>query len=404
MHKILNICLVSAEYPPETGFGGIGTYTYQLAHGLAGEGHKVTVVSKSLSKEKQYLDNEVKIYRIVDRFDRSLFQKITNRLLPYWFDARAHSQAVFNKIEELSAGQNFDIIETPLWMGEGSAYDSNKVRAPLFVRLETPIFKSRRIAGLPRLCGVEWLEKKSLQKATLIGAISRDIGRLISDHYGIDPEKIIYSPLGVRFPKLPVPIFRSDSYRLLFVGRLEKRKGLDELIEALSKILSSNTKITVDLVGLDTHQAPGGISYEEYVSKIVPQQVRSRVRLHGFVDDNELKDLYRQCDLFIAPSRYESFGIIFLEAMGYGKPVIGTKVGGIPEIINNQVGRVVSPNNPKEIQKAVEEIFSNEKIRKTLGRNAFKHSREKFDVSSMVENTLACYTSAIEKFNGIKYA
>lgn len=397
----LNICLISAEYPPETGFGGIGTYTYHLAHGLVKNGHKVSVITKTLNKEQAYSDKGVKIYRNLDkklpiRGVRRLANILSAGKFNYWL----HSRSVFLKMEELISQSNkFDIIEGPLWDGECLAY-SSKLRIPLVVRLQTPIFKVREILNLKANKNLEYIEKESLKKATFIASISHNISELIINKYKVSPKKIIHSPLGISFPKINKAVFKGNSYKLLHVSRLEKRKGTKELIDALPVILSSNKKITVDLVGKDFKQAPGGISYFEYFKKIVPVSLQSRVTFHGFINKSKLQSFYKNCDVFILPSRYESFGLVFLEAMGYGKPVIGTKTGGIEEIIkDDDTGLLIDVNSSDQIADAILKIFNNPLLRKKLGQQAFNFVRSNFNVENMVESTLNIYYRAIEEFS-----
>ncbi len=393
----LKICFISNEYPPETGFGGIGTYTYNLAQGLSKLGHRVTVISQAVDKERDYKDGGVRVIRIFNkrvplRGLTRVANLFTDKGFTYWW----HSRSVFLKIQELIEREGrFDVIEGPLWDGECLAYPS-KLKIPLVIRLQTPIFKSLEILDKKSRKILELIEERSLQKATLIAAISHNIGELISRRYGISPKKIIYSPLGIEMPRFSKPIFKKNSFKLLYVGRLEKRKGTDEFIQAIPKILEENSKINIDIVGKDCFQAPGGISYLKYFEEIVPAKLRKRVNFFGFVDGKKLKYLYTECDLFIAPSRYESFGLIFLEAMGYGKPVIGTRVGGIPEIIKKKgVGLLIDVNSPDQIAKAVLAIFADESLRKRLGEKAFSYVREQFDVGKMVENSLKIYNQAI---------
>jgi glycosyltransferase involved in cell wall biosynthesis len=78
------------------------------------------------------------------------------------------------------------------------------------------------------------------------------------------------------------------------------------------------------------------------------------VRFLGEVPEDKLNALYQSCDLFVAPSLYESFGLIYLEAMNFAKPVIGCRAGGVPEVVNDGVtGRLVDPNSPKQLAEAI---------------------------------------------------
>lgn len=396
----MKICFISREYPPETGFGGIGTYTYQLAQGLTKKGHDVTVISQAVKKAIFYKDKKVKVYRIFDdKVPFRGFTKISNLLTGNAFSHYWHSRSVFKKINQLvNQGGKFDIIEGPLWDGECLAYNY-RIGVPLVVRLQTPIFKSLEILGKPKNKSVEFVERKTLEKAVLIPSISNNVASLISSCYKIPKSKIRLCYLGIEFPKIKKPVFKENSYKLLYVGRLEKRKGTQEFIESLNEILSKNEKITIDIIGKDIPQAPGQVLFKKYFEKIVNKEYKKRVKFHGFVDFKKLELFYKKCDLFIAPSRYESFGLIFLEAYLYGKPVIGTTAGAIPELVSHgTTGLLVEPNNSSQIAKAVLKVFKNDSLRKRMGEQAFMYVRKNFTVGQMVDRSLDIYNEAIKKY------
>ena len=102
----VNICLISKEYPPETGWGGIGTYTYNMAHALANHSNEVNVVSMGLDSEADYFDQNVHVHRIKTADPHF----VGNCLL--------HSYQVHEKISKLRL--NIDIMEAPEFRGEGS--------------------------------------------------------------------------------------------------------------------------------------------------------------------------------------------------------------------------------------------------------------------------------------------
>ena len=89
--------------------------------------------------------------------------------------------------------------------------------------------------------------------------------------------------------------------------------------------------------------------FANHYSKYAPA-----VNFLGMVSDEVLQNLYQSCDLFVAPSLYESFGLIYLEAMNYAKPVIGCNAGGIPEVVDHGVtGTLVEPESPQELAEAI---------------------------------------------------
>lgn len=400
----MKVCFISREYPPQTGFGGIGTYTYQLAHGLSRKGHDITVITQAVKKEGFYKDKKVKVYRIFDDkvpfrgFSRILNLLTNNAFVYYW-----HSRSIFKKINEIITQQGkFDIIEGPLWDGETLAYNKS-IGSPLIVRLQTPIFKSLEILNKNPNKTLEYIEKTCLKKAALIPSISKNVKDLISKKYQVPESKIRINHLGIDLPKITKAKFKNNSNKLLYVGRLEKRKGSIEFIQSINEILENNPKITIDIVGKDIPQAPGGTLFKKYFQKIVKKSFQKRVRFHGFVSDNILKNFYRNCDLLIAPSRYESFGLIYLEAFAYGKPVIATRAGAIPEVVkDNKTGLLVSVNNPGELARAVLKVFSNDDLRRKLAENAYIDIRQNLTLKKMLDRTLEIYNEAIKLYRSDK--
>jgi glycosyltransferase involved in cell wall biosynthesis len=398
----MKICLISREYPPETGFGGIGTYTYHLAHGLTKKGHAVSVITQALESERIYKDKKVKVYRIKDqKVPFRGLTRISNLLTNKWFSYYWHSRSVFKKINKIIEKEgSFDIIEGPLWDGETLAYNP-EVKAPLIVRLQTPIFKSLEILNKKPNKTLELIEKSCLEKATLIPSISKNVGEIVSKKYQVPETKIKVNYLGISLPKINKPKFKENSHKLLYVGRLEVRKGTLEFIDSINEILENNPKIIIDIVGKDIPQAPGDIYFKDYFKTVVKKTLQKRVKFQGFVSDINLKKFYKSCDVLIAPSRYESFGLIYLEAFAYGKPVIGTNTGAIPEIVkHNKTGLLVEVDNPKSIARAVLKIFNDNDFRKKLGENAFKDIRQNMTLQKMVDKTLDIYNEAIKIYKG----
>src|SRR5690606_10653103 len=104
--------------------------------------------------------------------------------------------------------------------------------------------------------------------------------------------------------------------------------------------------------------------FKEFEKKHGKEEWFKRIRLHGYVSDEELAQLYEECDIFVAPSRYESFGLIFIEAMAHAKPVVGTNVGGIPEIIRNgENGFLFKNEDVKDLTEKIQRLVSDPDLR-----------------------------------------
>ena len=120
--------------------------------------------------------------------------------------------------------------------------------------------------------------------------------------------------------------------------------------------------------------------------------------LAGALGDEEVTRYLQTADLFVAPSLYESFGLIFLEAMRWGTPVVGTRVGGIPEIVcDGESGVLVSPGNHNELASAISELLLDEQRRLTLGEKGRKRVESHFSVQLMAARTVEFYVGVLRE-------
>lgn len=154
-----------------------------------------------------------------------------------------------------------------------------------------------------------------------------------------------------------------DEYKLtdkpivLFVGNLIKRKNVDSLLEA--KKIANNDYYLV-IVG-------DGPLFKKLRKKVEDENIRDVIFTGS---RNDVEEIIPSCDVLILPSFSESFGLVLIEALACGKPVIGSNVGGISEIINDDVGLLINPNKISSIAKAVDNIVNDEKLRLVLSMNA----------------------------------
>jgi glycosyltransferase involved in cell wall biosynthesis len=181
---------------------------------------------------------------------------------------------------------------------------------------------------------------------------------------------------------------------VLFVGRLEPRKGIDTLLAIVPALLARYPDLVVDVVGQDMCWPGTATPLSRRFAAAHPSA--SRCRFHGVVDDARLAAFYRDCTVFVAPSRYESFGLIYAEAMRWAKPVIGCRAGGIPEVVRDgETGLLVPPADPPALQAAVMRLLDDAALRDRIGSAARASVEGELSASRMAERTVAFYRAVL---------
>ncbi len=157
-----------------------------------------------------------------------------------------------------------------------------------------------------------------------------------------------------------------DNIKLLFVGRIEKAKGMDELVTAFKQLCKNNYPVTLHLAGWDTVDA------KRYFQMLDSSQVTSSAwKYHGLLGGRELFELYRSCDIFVLPSHHEGFPRVIWEAMASSLPVIATNVGSIPQNIEDGKNAIlIDPGNVTNLYNAILDLINNKVTRQDIIESA----------------------------------
>ena len=193
--------------------------------------------------------------------------------------------------------------------------------------------------------------------------------------YGINPENY----LSVKpAPVLTEKCTYKNSIKVFFTGRLVYYKGVDVLIKAFTKV--KNCELFISGTGKLENEL------KEMTKKY---HIEDIVHFLGFLPDEQLKQAYRDCDIFVLPSvlKSEAFGIVQLEAMVCGKPVINTRLdSGVPYVsIHGKTGFTVAPSNPAQLAKAINVLARNKKLREKFGENAALRAKKVFNEKNVIE-------------------
>ncbi len=177
---------------------------------------------------------------------------------------------------------------------------------------------------------------------------------------------------------------------LLFTGRLAVNKHLEHVIELLPELLKEFPGLTLAAVGED-HGMLGA-----WHGLAVKLGVEKHVKFLGQVSADELIEAYRACDAFVLPSDYEAFGIVLLEAMACGKPVVATRVGGVSDIVSDrETGLLVPYGDGAALKSALSSVLGDASLRRALGGAARRAVGERFDWDSVVKRIEGEYAALL---------
>ncbi|MDD5447673.1 MAG: glycosyltransferase family 4 protein [Actinomycetota bacterium] len=175
-----------------------------------------------------------------------------------------------------------------------------------------------------------------------------------------------------------------------YIGPKTYDKGTFDLIKAMELLWKGGDPATVVMVGTDIED------FRRYVSQL-PEKIRSKCLMLDYISDEEKADLLDACDVLVLPSRTDSFGIVFLEAWFYGKPVIGAKAGGIPGVINDGVdGILVSFGDHRGLALAIHKILTDHELAARLGEAGRKKVLSEFTWDKKYASLLATYERLTE--------
>lgn len=190
----------------------------------------------------------------------------------------------------------------------------------------------------------------------------------------------------------PVERFYDGRLNVLFVGRLEKRKGFGVLLEAFGLVQREVPGARLLVVGAfeDEDKKP-------FIDFIRKNRIHG-VRFIGYVSEDELPRYYHTCDVFCAPSLgYESFGMVLIEAMAAGKPVVASAIPGYTEVVKSGAeGLLVPPGDPQALARAIIHLLQNPQLRITMGEMG-RRKAARYSWRQIVSEVLEYYQEAAER-------
>jgi glycosyltransferase involved in cell wall biosynthesis len=371
MRRKLRVTQVVHDFYPVV--GGIETYAYNIAKGLVDAGHLVKVYTARMpglpAREIWQGIHVHRFHSIARPFSYPFMPGLTHALTQDSCDIlHAHINSPMTVDFTAFAARLMGVPLVITYHADALIHDI-AARAKKFRRWLSQVYwLSRHIAAsiAARLIVTSpiYLESsKFLQryryKTSIVPAV-------------VDP--FFLTPLDDKTAAKESLGYAEDDLLVLFVGRLVPYKGLRVLFRAFRYVKKRIPKVRLSIVG-------SGPEYANLTQLSHELGLTDIIRFHSVLSQEELRDAYSACDLFVLPSRSrsEAFGIVLLEAMARGKPVVATHVGGIPYVVNDkETGILVPPYDPKPLADAICLLLKNPELREKMGQAAREHVLQKF--------------------------
>ena len=405
----LHVVLVTKEFPPFTASGGVGTLYYHLASELLLMGHRVSVIAQGPESNVHHR-GRFTLHRLPfgSTVNFGTNSSIAENNLNW-------SLRVAEKIIDIHSNEPISVLDTSVWDTELYAFAAyrTKVQIPIVVRLVTPF----AVACESNNWQVTEFEKKLIMELErgLIAAsdrvipISRSIEQTFAQRYGIEPDgRWQLLPAGISY--WPTHDFdqsytdithwpeiarakQKGRFIFLFLSRLEIRKGVDILLTAIHAFVKRHANRDDYLFVLAGRDCMG---FDKYLSSEGDRMIRDHLLIMGEISVVDREKLYNTADAVVFPSRYESFGLVPLEAFVHGKPVIGSDAGAIPEVIeHNRSGLLFEDGNPSALADCLDRLLHDQQLYRRLAEGARQRVRE-LSSARMAEASEIVYRSMLE--------
>ena len=361
MSNLMNILQGCVRYPPAP--GGAETVVKAYSEGLSGKGHNVEVITTDLYTETPFVKKKMpsKVSGIP-----------VSRHSAFTISGEAHYVLAPGMIKSFLS-KKADIIHTHSYgyFQNHAGWIREKLQSTPWVI--TPHFHPSwsMWGGAKRRTLRDFYDSKigkaTMEAADLITCVSNHEKDVLVKEIGLNDDniKIIYNGIyWDDWKEIPSKkVFRdkfpqiSDKF-VIFAGRLATNKGLTNLIEAMS--IGDSEEFDLVIMGADM-----GLGKD-----LDTLALSKKVKMHrlGHVDDEVYRSALATAEVLVLPSEYEAFGIVLLEAAAANTPVIGTRVGGIPEAMSeNKNGLIVDYDNSNDLSKAIFSILGDNKMSKEMG-------------------------------------
>jgi len=393
-----------------TDSGGQNVYVAQLAIELSKKGYEIDIYTRWNDPDVSEVIEWLPGIRVI-HVKAGPLRAIPKEELWDYMDDFLENMYFFISYQRLS----YELIHANFWM-------SGMVAMKIKERNNTPYVITFHALGHIRKLYQKEADKFPDERCEIEREVAEYADKVIAEcpqdkvdlirYYGIDPAKISIAPCGFNSEEF-FPIeseeakrylgFSADEHIILQLGRMVPRKGVDNVIQALSYLNIPDKKIRLVIVGgeKDNPDFNDGSEVARLYTLAKEFKVDHLITFAGRKDRSLLKYYYSAADVFITTPWYEPFGITPLEAMACRTPVIGANVGGIKfSVVDGKTGLLVEPKKPEQLADRIRLLINNSNLRLNLGKAALLHVNTMFTWKKVADKMNKIYESVLKNYEG----
>ena len=403
--SLMRVAFLSPCWPPDHFPNGIASYVASVRRGLIAKGVESYVVASELGDA----DHDPGVSRVEPGGgDRSLRVRLiqraagtASRYLGMQQDLGFRAARAFDALDR---EHTLDLVEVEETFGIGAVI-RREIRTPLVVRLHGPWCVVGPNLGHAKdkefwvRCAAEY---HAIRRATAISSPSLDALNQVRAQYRVDlsDAQVIPNPVAIPSAEARFSSAKADLNTILFVGRFDRVKGADTLLQAFARVAKQRRNIRLLFIGPDSRLIEGNreVGFEEYLRDQVPSDVHSRIEFRGARGVEEIAEERQRAAITIVSSRYENFSVAVLEAMAAGSPLIVSRVGGLREIVKDgETGLFFEAEDAVDLAAKIERLLADRELAARLGEAAHLDVASRFSESVVASQTHAFYEGVLSR-------
>jgi len=379
------------EFPPRV-VGGIARHCEGLAKALVQQNHEVHLFTLDFPGSPNYEEMDgVKVYRASTELGHPNF--LTWVLLFNHF--------LTKRMADVTQSIDFDVMHVHDWLAAFSGISfKHYLKKPMVLTVHSTEIGRAQGLHSPDSFSINGIEWWATYEADRVIVCSQSMKNEICGHFNLPLDKVDVIPNAIDTTKYQTSVDRGSVRQrygvgygeklILCVGRLVPQKGIEYFIRAIPHIAKRYPEAKFIIVG------------EGWSRDILESEARAsghggKIQFTGFASDQEVINLMTSADVLVVPSVYEPFGIVALEGMASGVPVVASKVGGLSEVIeHDRTGLFVYPKSPESIAWGIDRILSDPDHAKWLTENAKEKLQNAYSWEAVAMKTVEVYRKVVE--------